>query len=91
MYVSAAVSVHFCCCPLGTSVAMASQWDVHKQQSGWSQGGDWSQSGWSDASKWGTGGQPSGIRQGSDKLQAMADAPPPQFGVQNWTPSLRIA
>ena len=90
MYVSAAVSARFCLGPLWTSVAMASQWDVRKQQSGWSQGGDWSQSGWSDASKWGTDGQPSGIRQRSDKLQAMADTPPPQFGVPNWTPSLRI-
>jgi hypothetical protein len=92
MYVSAAVSVHFCCGPLWTSVAMASQWDVHKQQSGWSQGGDWSQSGWSDASTWGTDGQLSGNRQRlqSDKLQAMADAPP-QFGLSaSWTPSLRI-
>jgi hypothetical protein len=70
---------------------MASQWDVRKQQSGWSQGRDWSQSGWSDASKWGTDDQfPSGNRQRSEKLQAMADEPPPQFGVQHWTPSLRI-
>ena len=90
MYVSAAVSAHFCFGPLWTSVAMSSQWDVHKQQGGWSQK-DWSQSGWSDASRWGSGDQiPSGSEERSTKLQAMADDHAPQFGVQNWQPSLRV-
>ena len=70
---------------------MSSQWDVRKQRA-WSQREDWSRSGWSDASTWGTKGQPSGNRQKSqsDKLQALADAPP-QFGSSaSWMPSLRI-
>ena len=69
---------------------MASQWDVHKQQGGWSQK-DWNQSGWSDASRWGSGDQiPSGSEERSMKLQAKADEYAPQFGVQNWQPSLRV-
>ena len=80
MYVSAAFSVHLCLsCPLGTSsVAMASQWDVHKKRQ------DWSQSGWTDDSRWKEAKHySSGIRatssSHSDKLQELADAP--QFGT----------
>ena len=90
MYVSAAFSAHFCFGPLWTSVAMSSQWDVHKQQGGWSQR-DWSQSGWSDASRWGSGDQiPSGSKERSMKLQAMADEHAPHLGVLIWQPSLRV-